>query len=323
MEQQEKKGPNVWVKGVEGITLGISAAIPGLSAGTIAIAERCYEPLVDAVSGLRGHFKKSFLYLLPYLLGLILGAVAALIGIQKGYEAAPFTLTGLFAGFVFGSLPVTFEELHHGKTGKEVFFHVLSFVLCLLVAAGLGIVTALTKVDLSSSLASRVWWMYPLALVSGIVAAAACVVPGISGSMSLMVIGMYFPILNSFATRSGDLSIWNHDGANYSGSFVGTGIVIALLLVIGAIIGLILSSRVMKSLLEKHRTSTYFGILGLILGSLVSMFINSNIYPKYPTIKTWDYVVGSILFVLGAIGVYLLIRFSNKQKEKSATKKED
>ena len=94
---------------LKGISLGVSAAIAGLSAGTIAVVEGCYDSLVGAVSSLRKNFKKSLLFLLPYALGLLLGALLALVGIQRGYKAAPFSLTSLFAGLIFGSLPVAIK----------------------------------------------------------------------------------------------------------------------------------------------------------------------------------------------------------------------
>ena len=321
MEQQNenKKERNkvggFFLDGAKGITLGISAAIPGLSAGTIAVAESCYDTLIDAITSLRKQFKKSFLILLPYILGLLIGALAALIGIQKGYDAAPFSLTGLFAGFVFGSLPITFKELKKGTDSKEKTIHCLSFFLCLLVAGGIGVLCALTKVNLASYLQARVWWMYLLVLVAGILAAGACIVPGISGSMTLMVIGMYYPILNTFCSRSNELSIWSSD----SGSYIGTGVVLLILLIVGAIIGVVLSSKMMKVLLAKHRVSTFYGILGLILGSLVSMFINADIYPKYQAgIATWDYIVGAVLFCLSTCAIFFLIKYTDKKQKKAA-----
>lgn len=311
-ENKKKNGAaRFLVDGAKGVTLGISAAVPGLSAGTIAVAESCYDTLIDAIASLRKEFGKSFLTLLPYIVGLIVGAMAALIGIAKGYEAAPFSLTGFFAGFVFGSLPVTFKELKRGNSHKEKTTHVLSFVLCLLLAGGIGVLTALTRVDLASYLQQRVWWIYLLAVVSGLVASFACIVPGISGSMSLMVIGMYYPILHTFFSRSDGLSIWG----NPDGGYVGTGIVLLLLLALGAVIGVVLASKIMKVLLSKHRVSTFYGILGLILGSLVSMFVNSDIYPKYQAgIATWDYILGAVLFAVSSCAVILLLRYADKKK---------
>ena len=314
-ETAAKAAPTRGAKGffldlIKGITLGVSAAVPGLSAGTVAVAERCYDPLIEGIDGLRHRFKKSFLFLLPYLLGLLLGAIGALMGIQKGYEVAPFTLTGFFAGCVLGSLPSCLIELRKGKSAKEKLIHILAFALSLLFAAGLGALTALYSFSLGGYLADRVWWIYPMALLSGLIAAFACVVPGISGSMSLMVIGMYYPILNLVF---GSSSIW-HAG---DGKVLGTGILILLLLLVGAILGLFLASKAMNVLLSRHRVSSFYAIFGLILGSLDSMFFNSDIYPKYQAgLPLWDYLLGAGLFALSALGVFLLIRFSAKRKEK-------
>lgn len=320
MEQENKQKTNFLFNILKGITLGVSVAIPGLSAGTIAVAEKCYDTIIDAISGLKKAFGKNLLILLPYLIGLLIGALAAFIGIQKGYNSAPFTITSIFAGLVIGSLPVACYELKKHKDSKELIIHILAFSLCLILAAGLGIITALTKLDLAEFMKQRVWWIYILALLSGVLGAFACVVPGISGSMSLMVIGMYFPILNTFMTTSGNLSIFNKD--NGGTSYMLTGILIFLLLVIGALFGLLLASKVMKVLLSNHRVSTFYAILGLIIGSVISMFMNSSIYPLYVSnsIKTWDFITGSILFSVISVSMITFIQIRHKKslKEKES-----
>ncbi len=317
--KNEKRGAGgFFLDLAKGASLGVSAAIPGLSGGTIAVVEGCYDSLIQAISSLRKNFKKSFLFLLPYLLGLALGALGAFVGIKKGYSVAPFTLTGLFAGLVFGSLPVAVSELKKGESGKQIAIYVLCFFLCFLLAAGLGVFTALCKVNLGEQLLNRTWWMYLLVPVCGFLAAFSFIVPGISGSMTLMVLGMYYPILYTFMPADKGnpeqvaLSLWG----NGDSAFIGTGIALLLLLVLGAVAGLVVSSKVMGKLLEKKRVPTFYGILGLILGSLVSMFINSDIYPKYisGSIQTWDYIIGAVLFVLGAVGVFFLIRLAKKKK---------
>ena len=123
---------------------------------------------------------------------------------------------------------------------------------------------------------------------------------------------MYFPILNTFATTKGELSIFAHTDDM---AFVLTGILILVLLIIGALIGLGFSSKIMNKLLSNHRISTFYAILGLILGSVISMFINSNIYPKYldGSIQTWDYITGAIL--LFVITVSMILFFLLKKKK--------
>lgn len=304
----------------KGASLGISAAVAGLSAGTIAVAEKCYDTLVGSISDLRKNFKVNFLILLPYLLGMIVGAICALIGIQRAYNAAPFTLTGLFAGFIIGSLPVTFLELKKGNSVKEKVAHISSFTICLLVATALGVVTALTNFKLNIFDGNSViWYMYILILFAGFIGAFACVIPGISGSMTLMVIGVYYPFLNCY---TGNEAIW-HSGSTTK---IILGLVLLVIFAVGVIAGVFASSKTMKVLLSKHRVTTFYGILGLILGSLVSMFINSSIYPLYGgytdasgilhQIQTWDYIVGSILFVIAAtIMIIFLQRLNKRDKE--------
>lgn len=292
---------------LKGITLGISVAIPGLSAGTIAVSERCYDTIVDSAGGFRKSPKKNFMILLPFLLGLIFGALAAFVGIQRGYKLAPFTLTGLFAGLVLGSFPVAASELKKGNTAKSRALHISAFILCLFIAGGLGIITALTDFQLREPLNNRVWWMYLFIIFAGIIAAFACVIPGISGSMSMMVIGMYYPILDSYIGKD---AIW-HSGDT---KFVITGILLGVLLALGILVGLVLSSKIMKKLLSSYRVNTFYGIAGLIIGSVISMFINSTIYPLYSTIQTWDYITGSILGV-SAFCITFFLTLPKKPKE--------
>ena len=314
-EKKNNKGKTFLIRTAEGITLGISAAVAGLSAGTIAVAERCYDTIVDSIADIKKQFKKSILTLLPFLLGGLLGALLAFFGIKYGYDAVPFTITGLFGGFIIGSLPVALSELRKGDSAKSKLIHVTGFVLCLGITAALGIVTALKEIDLGAYLNNRVWWRYILALVAGFIAAAACVIPGISGSMTLRVMGRYYPIINTFI---GQDSIFHSDDK----SFILTGLAILLLLIVGALLGLIFSSKFRKLRLSKHRVSTFYCILGLILGSFISRFINSSIYPKYPERQLYDLVLGIILFIVGAALTFLLVRYVEKKKKLNPTKEE-
>lgn len=313
MDNKKNKVKSFAIDTVKGITLGISVAIPGLSAGTIAVSEKCYDTIVDATSTLRTETKKKIMILLPYVIGLIVGALGAFIGIQRGYEAAPFSLTGLFAGLVIGSLPVAIQELRKGENAKEKLFHIGSLVLALVIAAGLGVITALALDEngLSTYLNDRVWWMYIFVIVAGFIAAFACVVPGISGSMTMMIMGMYYPVLNTY---TGENAIW-HSGSGYT---IGTGFALALLLAIGILLGLLAAAKSMKYLLSKHRVTTFYAIVGLIIGSVISMYMNSSIYPLYPTISTWDYITGAILFVI-ASGVVLFITLPKRKKVEEET----
>ena len=305
MENEAPK-KNFLIDTLKGLPLGVSAAVPGVSAGTIAIIEKCYDRIINSIADLKKNFKANFLSLLPFLLGYLIGGALALLGIKKGYEVAPLCLTGLFAGFIIGSLPSIAVELHKGNSVKEKIWHIVPMLICFALASFLGILSALYKLDLTGAMENHDWWIYPYVFLAGALGAGACLVPGVSGSMCLMVMGLYIPLLNKLI---GENSFFLNDD-------VLGGVVYVLVLLLGAIAGLIVASKGMKYLLAKHRTTTFFAIFGLILGSLVSMFMNSSIYPVYLNAShpIWDYVVGGCLLLGGGVITYLLYKFSNKKK---------
>lgn len=320
---EKRNAKNFTIDTLKGITLGVSVAIPGLSAGTIAVSEGCYDKIIIALTDLKKKFKDSFFFLLPYAIGLIIGALAAFIGIKHGYDNAPFTLTGLFGGLIIGSLPVAIKELKKGNTTKEKLIHCLVFILALTLSVSMGVITALCKISLEEYMKLSTWWMYFVLLAAGFLAAFACVVPGISGSMTLMIMGLYDPFLSLFI---GERSVFRGRKEDMAMAFV-----YVLVVLVGAVFGLILASKVMKKCLKDYRVSTFYAILGLIIGSTIAMFINSQIYPKYSgvidengtvivqKIQNWDYIVGAVLFVVGfAISFGLIIldkKLSSKKME--------
>lgn len=303
----ENKKDNFIKDSLKGLPLGVSAAVPGVSAGTIAIIEKCYDRIISSIADIRKNFKQSFFSLLPFLLGYAVGGLAALLGIKWGYNAAPFAVTGLFGGFILGSLPSVFVELKKGKDAKEKIQLFIPLIISFVVASALGILSALFEIDFTSSLANHDWWIYPYVFLAGAIGAGSCLVPGVSGSMFLMVMGLYIPLL--------DISLGDH--AFYKTGDWLSGIITLLLLLAGAICGLVVASKGMKVLLEKHRDGTYYSIFGLILGSLVSMFINSKIFPVYMDAShpIWDYIVGGALLVGGAVLTFVMYKVLSKKKE--------
>lgn len=299
---------------LKGLPLGVSAAVPGVSAGTIAIIEKCYDKIINAIANMRKDFKKSFLTVLPFLLGYAVGGLAALLGIKWGYNAAPLCVTGLFAGFIIGSLPSVFIELKKGESIKEKISLFVPLFIAFVIASALGVLSALFEIDFSSSLANHDWWIYPYVFLAGAIGAGSCLVPGVSGSMCLMVMGLYIPLL--------DISLG--DNAFYKTGDWLSGIIVLLLLLAGAITGLVIASKGMKVLLDKHRDGTYYAIFGLILGSLVSMFINSKTLPLYldPSHPLWDYIVGGVLIVLASIATFIMFRVVAKRSSNNKDESE-
>jgi putative membrane protein len=310
-----------WLDFLKGTTIGFAIPIPGVSGGTMAVLTGIFDKIANAVSNIKKDFKNSFKTLLPIGLGALLMAIIGFVGIKKGFEKAPVALSALFAGLILGSIPVVTYEL---RAAKKDWGWGLRIAIGFVVAAGIGIASALVyyyyNFSIAEYLISTTWWIYPLLLVAGYIGASAAVVPGISGSMMMYLMGLYMPILGlySFSTNShwGDLS--------YYGIMFGGG----LLLGIGALIGFVATNIQMKDLLAKHHDGTFEVILGFIFGSLISMFANPQMvqvssddntirYWIYETTPTWEWIVGAVLFVGAAVLLYWLTKRSQKKKDEN------
>jgi putative membrane protein len=303
------KNKQWWLDFLKGTTIGFAIPIPGVSGGTMAVLTGIFDKIAQAVSDFRKNFWHSVQVLLPIGLGALLMAIIGFLGIKKGFELAPFALSALFAGLILGSTPVVTKELKDTQwTAKPI----LRLVIGFLVAAGIGIASALvfyfTGFSIASSLQSNVYWIYPVLLVAGFIGAAAAVVPGISGSMMMYLMGLYVPVVSLYTTWSN----WK-DSSLYGVMFGG-----GICLIIGGLAGFILTNIWMKNLIAKQHNPTYEVILGFIYGSLVSMFVNpqmikinadtSEKYWVYSVTPIWEWVVGGVLFVGATLALYFLTK---------------
>lgn len=310
----------------KGASLGLGA-LPGVSAGTVGIVVNVYDKLIDNINNLKKDFLKSFLTLLPIGLAWVAATLILMYLEGKAWAYIPFIIVCVCAGFTIGGLPIIFSQLK-GMTWKKA--DTAKLLTGFAIAAGIGVVSVLAYVyrwfDLTMAFNNPKdnWYIYIVVLFVGFFLAVACLVPGISGAMILFIFGIYNPLIGLF---SGPNSMFkNHDR-------VGSGLLLLFIIIIGIIIGFLAVSKAMKTLLVKHKTSTYVVVLGFVLGSIVSMFVNNQTWglycPEYdvppyasaPVFKpvaraTWQYVVGGIGLVVAAVVTFVIIRkFLNKKEE--------
>ena len=127
----------------------------------------------------------------------------------------------------------------------------------------------------------------------GVICSAAMVVPGISGSLLLMMLGYYSAIMGTISSFIVALK-------NFDGSEIGHGLAIIVPFGIGCILGILLISKLITWLLEKFESITYFGILGLVLASPFAIFYKMNPSSFSPVVI----IVGIVLFLAGAVFTY-------------------
>jgi putative membrane protein len=319
-------GKDWWKDFAKGASLGLGM-IPGVSAGTMAVIVGIYDKMINALTSFRKKFKESFLILLPIVLGGVIACVFMLWAVKKSYSYAPFAISCCFAGLILGALPTITKELKGQKLGvKDGCLIGAGFVI----AAGLGVLSAYAALkwnfSLESYVTNPVWWIYPIMVLAGFIAAIACVIPGISGAMILFILGIYNPIVGLYSLHDSGSMFNNH-------ALIGPGIGMTLCLAIGALLGLILVSKAMKRLLSEKRVGTFEVVLGFVVGSVVSMFVSQNVITSvtvwnvttakiwiYQTTPVWEWIVGPLLFIVSLTAFYLLTAKMVRQQEKASQK---
>ncbi len=271
---------------LKGLAIGTAAIIPGISGGTIAFMLGIYDQIIEAIVSLRRHTKKSLELLLPVGIGIVvaIGLLTYPMGLALTY--APFPTVTLFAGFILGSLPQLRKDLPVTLNVRAWFILVLPATVAML----LGVFSVIGELDATSVLTGDAFLPKLSLLIVGFLGVSAFVVPGISGSMLLLSIGFYVPVLSSLRRLLDHLL----DVNGLIPEVINFG-----LLGVGALVGFVVISVVMKWLLTNHRQDVNLAVFGFILGSLVAIFYNYEMVPVYEQLDVFMVVLGVVTLTLG------------------------
>jgi putative membrane protein len=224
--------------------------------------------------------------LLPVGVGIIvaIGVLTYPLGLALTY--APFPTVTLFAGFIIGGLPQLKKDLPETLSTKAWILLVVPASVAIL----LGVFSVIGELDATSVLIGDAFLPKLSLLVVGFLGVSAFVVPGISGSMLLLSIGFYEPVLSSLRRLIDQLFDLNGlipEVINFT------------LLGVGAVVGFVVISQLMKWLLTNYRQDVNLAVFGFILGSLVAIFYNYEMVPVYEQLDVFMIVLGVITLTLG------------------------
>lgn len=273
----EKKNYEFIETFVKGIIIGLSNLIPGISAGTIAITLGMYEKIINSVSNLKKEFKSNAIFLMLIVVGMILGLLGFSNVISYGMNNFPLATKLLFLGLIFGGLPILYKEIKNNYETK----YITSLVISMLLVVGLSLLSG--KGTLANLSDLNILALLKLLLV-GMVAAVTMVVPGISGSLMLVLLGYFEPIVNTLKSLSHGKDIINN-----SLPLIPFGI--------GVLVGVVLAVKLIKYLLNNFKVTTYFAIVGFVLGSIITILISINY-----NASLGEYMMGIGMFILGLLG---------------------
>ena len=302
-----------------GIIIGISNIVPGVSAGTMFVILGIFKKLIDQVGlcldevktmvknitkfkekngGIKAvgiMFKNIFMSQKTFLIPIAIGMIFAIYFVAKLFSILNLEQilyrNYIFLGLVLGGIPALFKELKKGtdianikkrKISIYIFMLIgfaMMFALYLLKVNGIG----LRKVgyeELSIAMA------IPLFLV-GAIAAASMVIPGISGSMVVLILGYYELMTISISKLN---------------------MIFIIPFAIGILVGIMAILKLIKYLLDKHYTRTYSCIVGFVVGSLLMVF------PGLP-VGVMGYVITIVCIAIGVMLSYMVEKYSERIKD--------
>ena len=262
---------------LKGFALGIANVIPGVSGGTIAVILGIYEKLIDILSNLKTKLKENFKYLLFLAIGLILAIGLFSNAVTFCLKNYPFATILFFIGFIIGGMPPLLNKVKSKIDIKSVICFIIAFTVVMLMAF-------ITPDTMNKSLDIINIKTLIILFLIGVLGAASMVLPGISGSFVLMLIGYYEPIMNSISEFT-KLNNLTHN------------ILILALFGLGVLFGIIFMAKLIKILLEKYEIPMYMGIIGFVIASAISILV-SVIGSSYGVLQI---IIGVILMFVGII----------------------
>lgn len=275
-----------------GVAVGIANIIPGVSGGTMLVIFNLFEKLMYSISDIFKRKtttrKESFMFILKVLIGLAIGVIlfAKILGFTlKHFEAETIFW---FVGLILFSIPLIIKD-----EMKDEKFNIIFFALGFLI---IGILQYFNMKNPSSFANDETSIFHLISLIFyGAIGGITMIFPGVSGSMVLLVLGKYEMIRGYIdSITKFDFKIYE-----YLAFFA-----------VGAILGIILSAKLLSFLLKKYKGKTVSLILGFITASALILPLNLENKIEFDT-KTVCAILGA--FALGGIVNYYIYKFQEKK----------
>lgn len=256
---------------IYGAIIGVANIIPGVSGGTMAVILNVYDKLIQSISNLKDDFIGSMKFLIPVGIGGGAGILAFSKLIEFSLERYAIATNLVFVGLIIGSVPMMLGKV---KESKIRFDSIIIGLLALIVMVYMGVaspddnaIEVINTLTVSS---------FVRLFITSIIAAGAMIIPGVSGSFILLLLGTYTTILTAVSNLN---------------------ILVLIPVGLGCITGVLVCARMLDRLFTHFPSQTYSAILGLMLGSI------TVIMPL--GVMGVEFVVGTILAIISAAIAYM------------------
>ncbi len=249
---------------LRGIVIGLANIIPGVSGGTMMVSMGIYDTLIHCITHLFKEFKKSIMTLLPYAVGMLAGILAFASVIHWGLENHPLPTNTLFIGLILGGLGPLLKKIEKKKINAAA---VIAFALLFALIIWMGFQNR-DSIENAESIEMNALQMVMMVAL-GVIASGTMIIPGVSGSLVLMLLGYYKAVTGALKTLASGL-------VHLDFSAMGQPLLMLLPFLVGIVLGIFGVAKLIEWLTAKYPTVTYCGVLGLVVASPVSLLIQTD-----------------------------------------------
>jgi len=236
---------------IKGIVIGLAMLVPGVSGGTMAIILGVYDDIIHSISSFFRDFKKNLIFLVTVGLGGLIGVFAFSSLMELALAHFRFPMVYLFIGVILGGIPVLYKKAASEKIKPlDWIYFVVGLAIILVMSLYDG-----TIVNLANSTGVL---QFVFLFFAGIVVAVALILPGLSTSFMLLAIGLYEITLSALSISNPNLQY-------------------LIPLGLGAVAGVLGTTRVLENCMKKKPKPTYLLILGFVAGSVVDIVLETGL----------------------------------------------
>lgn len=284
---------------IRGFCMALADSVPGVSGGTVAFLLGFYDQFIgsidDLVSGNMEKKKKALFFLIKLGIGWVCGFILAMLVLARVFESHIYVISSLFIGFIIFAIPIVVIEEKGCLSAKK---SCIPFVLL-----GIVVVGAITYFNPTGggegvSLEHLTLSLGVFVFVAGMIAISAMVLPGISGSTLLLIMGLYLPIVAAIK------EILHFNFSCFPTVFLfGCGVIVGALSVV----------KLIRKALENFRAQTIYTIVGLMLGSIYAVIMGPASLETPQPPMTW-HEFSIIAFLIGGVVILGLQKMKDLKK---------
>lgn len=276
--------------------MALADSVPGVSGGTVAFLLGFYDQFIssidDLVSGKMEQKKKALLFLIKLGIGWGFGMVLAMLVLARVFESHIYAVSSMFIGFILFAIPVVAKEEKDALLAKKsaVFFALIGIVIVCTITY-LNPVSGKSSMDLGNLNPKLAVYVF----IAGAIAISAMVLPGISGSTLLLIMGLYLPVVTA---------IKNILHLDFSA------LPTVILFGLGILAGACLVVKLIRRALEQYRPQTVYLILGLMIGSIYAVIEGPKTldHPQ-PALSLETFQI--LFFLIGCFVIFAMQKMKN------------